>query len=201
MTGTANIRRARVGASRRGFFQPLGFRTMSTTPEYDRWFHDEVHVHREALRSWLRGKFPAVVDLDNLVQETMTRVWRAGATTSVSSPRALLFTTAYHLAVDQFRRQKVVALEPLAGGDELRVDFETPSPADEAARAQEIELLKEAIRSLPTKCRQVMTLRKIYGLSQKEIATQLGISEHTVEAQVGNGMRRCAAYLARFGLP
>jgi RNA polymerase sigma-70 factor (ECF subfamily) len=47
----------------------------------------------------------------------------------------------------------------------------------------------------------VLTLRKIYALSQKEIAAQLGISEHTVEVQVANGMRRCAAFLAKHGLP
>jgi hypothetical protein len=35
----------------------------------------------------------------------------------------------------------------------------------------------------------------------REIAAQLGISEHTVEAQVGNGMKRCAEFLARYGLP
>jgi RNA polymerase sigma-70 factor (ECF subfamily) len=44
-------------------------------------------------------------------------------------------------------------------------------------------------------------LRKIYGLSQKEIAAQLGIAEHTVEAQVANGMRRCTEFLSRLGLP
>ena len=179
-------------------FGPLA---MSTTPEYDRWFHDEVHVHREALRSWLRGKFPAVIDLDNVVQETMTRVWRVRATAEVASPRALLFTTAHNLAVDQLRRQNIVAIEPVPEITELPVQEERPTPLENAARKQELELLTEAIQSLPDKCRQVLTLRKIYGLSQKEIAAQLGISEHTVEAQVGNGMRRCAAYLARFGLP
>ena len=54
---------------------------------------------------------------------------------------------------------------------------------------------------LLNRCRQVLTLRKIYGLSQKQIAAQLGIAEHTVEAQVGNGMRGCAKFLARHGLP
>ena len=63
------------------------------------------------------------------------------------------------------------------------------------------EILTKAIQSLPDRCRQVLTLRKIYGLSQKEIAASLGIAEHTVEAQVATGMRRCAIFLARFGLP
>ena len=61
--------------------------------------------------------------------------------------------------------------------------------------------MTQAIQSLPERCRQVLTLRKIYGLSQRQIAQQLDISENTVETQVANGMRRCAAFLARHGLP
>jgi RNA polymerase sigma-70 factor (ECF subfamily) len=78
---------------------------------------------------------------------------------------------------------------------------EGATAVETAASRQELELLNQAIQSLPTRCRQVLTLRKIYGLSQKQIAAQLGISEHTVEAQVGNGMRGCAKFLARHGLP
>jgi RNA polymerase sigma-70 factor (ECF subfamily) len=46
-----------------------------------------------------------------------------------------------------------------------------------------------------------MTLRVAYGLSQREIAAQLGITENTVEKQMGNGIRRCTEFFARLGLP
>src|SRR5690606_30091995 len=119
---------------------------------------------------------------------------RAGS--EVPSPRALLFTTARNLAIDQLRRQNIVPMETLAEIADLPVYAESPTPAESTTRNQELELLTQAIQSLPEKCRQVLTLRRIYGLSQQEIAAQLGISEHTVEAQVGNGMRRCAAFFA-----
>jgi RNA polymerase sigma-70 factor (ECF subfamily) len=172
-----------------------------TPPENDRWFREEVQVHQEALRAWVRGKFPSVTDPENLVQETMSRVWRARTTTQVTSARALLYATAHNLAVDELRRQKVVPMEVLAEIAELPVYEESLAPDKATARNQELDLLTQAIQSLPEKCRRVLTLRKIYGLSQKEIAAQLGISEHTVEAQVGNGMRRCADFLSRLGLP
>jgi RNA polymerase sigma-70 factor (ECF subfamily) len=113
----------------------------------------------------------------------------------------MLFTTARNLAIDQIRRQRVVPMESIAEIAELPVFDNSHSPAEAASHDQELELLTEAIQSLPTRCRQVLTLRKIYGLSQREIARQLGISEHTVEAQIGNGMRRCAKFLAHKGLP
>ena len=167
----------------------------------DRWFTDEVQIHESALRAWLRGKFPSINDPDNLVQETLTRVWKSHARGGVQSPRALLFTTAHNLAIDQLRRQQVSRIEPLLEIDELSVYEESPTPADASENNQELELLTQAVQSLPDRCRQVLTLRKIYGLSQKEIAAQLGISEHTVEAQVANGMRRCAEFFGRLGLP
>ena len=43
-------------------------------------------------------------------------------------------------------------------------------------------------------------LRKFEGLSQKEIAAHLGLSENTVEVQIGRANRRCEQYLRRRGL-
>jgi RNA polymerase sigma-70 factor (ECF subfamily) len=70
---------------------------------------------------------------------------------------------------------------------------------ESVARAEDLQLLIHAIQSLPDRCRQIMTLRKIYGLSQKEIARKLEISEHTVEAQGAIGLRKCIEYFRRHG--
>lgn len=169
--------------------------------ELSRWFATEVQPHEAALRAWLRSQFPQFPDVDDLVQETYTRVLRARERGEVRTPRALLFTTARHLAIDWARRNRLVAFEPIAEADASPVYDEARGVAESAAHRQELEILTHAIQSLPDRCRQVLTLRKIYGLSQKEIAAQLGISEHTVEVQVANGMRRCTEFLARHGLP
>ena len=119
----------------------------------------------------------------------------------VTAGKAFLFATARNLAVDLVRRRQTLGLEPLAERERLSVLEDVPGVSETVGHQQELELLTQAIQSLPERCRQVLTLRKIYGLSQKEIAAQLGISEHTVEAQVGNGVRKCAAFLAQRGLP
>lgn len=51
------------------------------------------------------------------------------------------------------------------------------------------------IQALPERSRQVLTLRKIYGLSQREIAVHLGIEERAVEVHLADGMRRCIELL------
>lgn len=153
------------------------------------------------LRAWLRTQFPSLTDPDDLVQETFARVLQARAAAPIASAKAFLFTTARNLALDQVRRRKIIGIDALTETTAKFVFDDVPGVSETVGRRQELELLTQAIQSLPERCRQVLTLRKIYGLSQKEIAAQLGISEHTVEAQVGNGMRRCAEFLARHGLP
>lgn len=174
---------------------------MSDHPDSVRSFVDDVFIHRESLAGWLRARFPSITDTENLVQESISRVWRVVSERAVTSPRALLYATAHNLAVDLVRRERVARIETVEAMPELPVLEDSAGPADTTERNQELELLTQAIQALPDRCRQVLTLRKIYGLSQKEIAAQLGIAEHTVEAQVANGMRRVARHLARFGLP
>lgn len=172
-----------------------------TDPDSARWYAEELQPHAADLRTWLRNRFPALNDPDNLAEDALIRVWQAHHDTTIESPRAMLFTLARNLALDELRRRQIVSFESVAEMSALPVYADGPTAAEAAATNQELEILTKAIQSLPERCRQVLTLRKIYGLSQKEIAAQLGIAEHTVEAQVGMGMRRCAVFLAKHGLP
>ena len=63
----------------------------------------------------------------------------------------------------------------------LPVIEERPDAAESATRQEELELLAAAVRELPDRCRRVLTLRLLYGLSHKEIAANLHLSVKTVE--------------------
>lgn len=168
--------------------------------EHSRWFSEEVQPHESALRAYLRANFPSLSDVDDLVQESYVRLIRARAAGRVNYAKALLFTIARNIALDLFRRRKVVTIETVGNLAELSVLEDKPDAADVAKKQEELQLLAEAVRQLPDRCRQVLTLRLLYGLSHKEIAGQLGISEHTVKAQLAKGMRRCAAHFEAHGL-
>jgi RNA polymerase sigma factor (sigma-70 family) len=166
-------------------------------PEQARWFADEVQPHQFALRAYLLARYPSLPDVDNLVQESLVRVLRAHGHQSVESPRGLLFATARNLAFDFMRRQQVIAFEPITETTDSSVFIDVTDVAETVSKKQEFDLLAQAIRTLPERCRQVFTLRTAYGLAQKEIAARLGISENTVEKQMGNGIRRCTEFFAR----
>lgn len=173
----------------------------SQTMDLSRWFAEEVQPHEGSLRSYLRNLFPSLPDIDDLVQESYARLIRAREAGRVSYAKAFLFTTARNAALDFFRRRKVVSIDGVADLEELSVIEDRPDAAEAINKQQELEMLSEAVRALPDRCRQVMTLRLLYGMAHREIAAELRISEHTVKAQLAKGMRRCAEYFAARGLP
>jgi RNA polymerase sigma-70 factor (ECF subfamily) len=63
----------------------------------------------------------------------------------------------------------------------LRVSSEEPGPERDVATQQELERLEQIVASLPEQCRCAFTLQKFCGLSQREIAAVMKVSQKTVE--------------------
>jgi RNA polymerase sigma factor (sigma-70 family) len=142
------------------------------------------------LRACLYRYARNVADVDELLQETYEHLLAAGAAPEreeVRSIRAFALTVARNVALSWLRHRQVVPIELVA-------DLEALETLDD--RDQELALLTRAVARLPARCRQVFTLRKVYGLSQKEIAASLSISENTVEQHLAKGVRLCTAALA-----
>jgi RNA polymerase sigma-70 factor (ECF subfamily) len=118
----------------------------------------------------------------------------------ISEARPYLFVTARNAALDQFRRSQIVAIENIVEMDRLSVVEDRPGVAEHVNHDQELSLLTDAIRALPARCRQVVTLRKLHGLTHRAIAAQLGISENTVSAQITIGVFRIRNFLLRHGV-
>ncbi len=166
-----------------------------------KWFFEEVQPHEPRLRAYLRNQFPQLGDVDDVVQESYLALLRRRMAGDVRSARGLLFTAARNLALDLFRRGRC---SPIAA---VPLDVAPPaedgrrSAADELCLQQELSLLAEAVESLPRRAREVLKLRKIYGLTHREIAAHLGLSERTVNAEVMKGMSLCSAFLRARGVP
>lgn len=168
--------------------------------EQARWFAEEVKPYEPALRAYLLKRFPSLPDHDDLVQETYTRLLRARESGRLTFAKAFLFTAARNVAIDMFRRRRTVAHEPLSEFEELPALDEAPGVVDRLDRQQRLDLLIEAVASLPERCRQVMMLRHLDGLAYKDIAERLGISPETVKVHMVKGVRDCTAFFRKHGM-
>ncbi len=163
------------------------------------WFNAEIRRHEAELRLFLHARFPTLADLDDLIQETYSRLWRAKLAGHAQITRAYLFVIARNCAFDLVRRRRVVRFEPLEQAASPFVIAEETHPAEKLAHEQELEVLAEAIRALPPRCAEIFTLRRIDGLSYADIAAKLGVAERTVNAQLAIGMVRVRQFLAARG--
>ena len=166
------------------------------------WYANEVQPHRPALKSWLQVRFPWLADVDDLVQEAAFRLWRRKTKVdgeALRSPKAALYAIARNMALDQARRNAIATIDFVADIERLPV-LDSADVVETVSTRQELEFLADALRALPTRCRQVMTLTKIYGFTEREVAERLGISENTVRTQVVRGIERCTEYLREHGV-
>ena len=175
------------------------------TPRADqtRWFEAEVHPHAPALKSWLRARFPGLPDVEDIAQVAFLRLWRRQSrpdSEQLRSPKAALFAIARNVAIDEVRHHAVARTDAVAESGVWHVLDEGPEVGATVNARQELEFLAEALRGLPARPRQVLTLAKIYGFTEKQIAQQLGISENTVRTHVVRGMERCTEYLRLHGI-
>jgi RNA polymerase sigma-70 factor (ECF subfamily) len=106
-----------------------------------------------------------------------------------------MFATARQLLADCIRRGHIVSIEATADLEVLNVLKDEISPEQRASARQELSRLAQAFDRLPPQCRRVVWMRKVEGISQKQVAERLGISEGAVEKQITKGVRLLASLM------
>ena len=170
------------------------------TDELSAWFVDEVLPLEGVLERFLRRNWRDVDEISDLRQEVYARVFDSCANARPESAQAFVLTTARNLLIDRARRAQIVSIETYADMDALAPTLDELSPERYLAARSELKLLQIALNLLPARCREVVELRKIEGLSQREVASRMGITEDTVERQVSKGVRALALALQATGL-
>ena len=170
-----------------------------TRENADHWFVTEVLPLEGTLERFLRRNWRDEDEIADLRQEVYARVlvaWRVG---KPDSAQAFVLSTARNLLIDRARRARIVSIETFADMDAVEIVVESGDIDRHLMARSELRLLQTALELLPPRCREVVQLRKIDGLSQREVATKMGITEDTVERQVAKGIRALAAALANTG--
>ena len=165
------------------------------------WLARTVLPLEPALRGWLSRHPVAGLEPDDVVQETYAILSSLESVEAIRNVRAYMFQTARSVMLQHLRRARIVPFESLNDVERSRPPIDAFTPERHVAGREALRHVRDLIDGLPKKCREVFTLRKVMGFSQKEIAQRMGISENTVEKHVGKAVRHLMTALADGGEP
>lgn len=140
------------------------------------------------------------LDVDDVVQEAYAKLVMLESVEEIRNPKNYLFQTAYSIIATHFRRSRVVSIRAINDTDLAAIVSDEPSPERIVQDRQELEHIAIAIAKLPQTCRNVLILRRVEGLSQREVAARLGVSENSVEHHMSNGIRFLMDLYGRGGI-
>ena len=156
------------------------------------WFHREILPHEGALVRFLSRKWVNASDVQDIRHDIYVRILEAAERERPSQPKAFLFTVAKNLLIDRARRDRIVAIDLLQDLESLGVLIDEVSPERRVSVREQLRRLSALFDRLPERRRQVVWMRRVEELPQKEIARRLNIAEATVEKHLVLGIRSLA---------
>lgn len=159
------------------------------------WFLREILPHEESLTRYLILAWPKYDEVHDLRQEIYVRIYDAARASRPTQPRAFLFATARHLMADRIRRKRVVSIESVGDIEKLNVLVDQVSVEQRVNARQELRRVVQAFDQLPPRCREVVWMRRVNDVPQKEVAERLGITQKSVEKHVIKGARLLAEWV------
>jgi len=157
------------------------------------WLSRNVLPHEKDLRSWLRQFHN--VDVGDIIQETYAILLTA-ETTHIRNPRAYFFQTARNVALQYYRKARVVSIIALANIETMNIKDDAPSPERAVNASDQLGHLHRLVDALPRQCREILLLRRLEGLSQRQVSQYLGVSENVVEKQIARAIRHLSVIFA-----
>jgi RNA polymerase sigma factor (sigma-70 family) len=163
--------------------------------ELNAWFVREVLPLEAALTQFLRRSWRDQSEIGDLCQDVYVRVYEAARKEIPDPVKPFVLAAARNLIIDRIRHEQVVPIETVADVDVLNVANDQPGSDRTVAAREELRKLQAALDRMPPRCREAIVLKKIEGLSAREIATRMGISVRTVDRHLSDGAVMLADFI------
>lgn len=145
--------------------------------------------NNRALIGYLVARLKSEAEAYDVAQEAYVRLLQLEQASAVSFQRAHLFTIAGNLAIDRLRQRQV--RERNSAQDFFEDLLTRPGPDRTAIAQQEMEIIKQALRELPEKCRRAFMLHVFAGYRVQEIAVQMNLTDRMIRHYVARAMAMC----------
>lgn len=150
----------------------------------------------DALRKRLKYRLGSEDLANDVLHETWLRVEKMDDAQTIYNPAAYLYRTALNVANDQHHNMPRLLL--VGEIDELlQAEDELQDPARITAGRNELDELRQALRLLPFRQREILIAARMEERSHQEIAQRFGISKRMVEKELKAALDFCGQRLQR----
>ena len=154
--------------------------------------------HATFLRKFLAKFLQNEQDIEDVAQEAYLKAYGAEQDKGcIEHPKAFLFSIAKNLALNELSRKSRQMTDYLEESQGRFTQEGLDSTECQIEAAESIGIYCEAVAELPERCRRIYLLRKVHGLTHREISDRLGVSISTVEKQLRLGALSCLDYINR----
>ena len=136
-------------------------------------------------------------DIDDIVQDTFVRSYEANLKQEIKYSRSYMLKTAKNLALNHIAKWDNKFNDSIEEFSEPPIELTSQNFEDEFESKERFLQFCRATEQLTSSVRKSFVLKKVYGLSQKEIAQYLDLSESTVEKHIAKGLLSCAKHMER----
>lgn len=120
----------------------------------------------------------------DIVQEAFVYLWENSENISINhSLKSYLYATVRNRCLNELKRLKVVDSSGLLDFMS-KVNSDFYEDVDTEQNSYKVHVIKRAVKELPKKMREIVTMKYFKEYSHKEIADELNISVNTVKTQL-----------------
>ncbi len=140
---------------------------------------------------------------EDIVQDLFVKIWEQPSLLNINiSIRGYLNRSIYNSCINYILRKQQVFKDIDQTSKNKIKDFLQADPEDSPDTAFDIvelsSVIKETISQLPPECGRIFRMSREEGLSHKEIAEKLNISENTVKVQIYRALLRLKEALTEY---
>nr|WP_315397903.1 sigma-70 family RNA polymerase sigma factor [uncultured Duganella sp.] len=151
--------------------------------------HSLYSDHHGWLHAWLRKKLGCSHRAADLAHDTFVRLLARDEPVAIAEPRAFLTTVAQRVLANHWRREQIerAYLEALA---QMPAAL-SPSPEERAILFETLVEIDRLLAGLPPLAKRAFLYAHLDGMSQADIAAELGISVTTVKRHLVRAGAQC----------